>query len=1367
MWRFGRISLAKPSNKDAYNVIYREESCKGISASSGGTESKQNATSFVAKTFNNNNKQFNNNGNNFTRGTSSNVNRGPNPNLNCKHYGKIGHTIDRCFEIVGFPQGFKIIFTSNSNNGKQSFNVNSDVKMSDKSFYTSFPSGFTSKQIQKLLNRINDKSSGSIHDNMESRASFFNGNFWANQHLTGSTSGMSNVVDIYDLKITIGHPNGTLAVISHVGNLKLTNNVMLYDVLGYYVSLLSMNKLIRDSKIFVGFDENTCYILDLKMVKILRTDSKSGGLYLFDVNKSYCTVNYLNVPMMMEEIHLMRKVVCLTLILMILHMTPVLRRFKRQSKLPVRLNDYVLRSNVTYGVKKYMNYTKLSRVNMCFATSLNKYVETTCLSKALSGHNWVEAMNNEIEALNMNNTWTICDLPIGRKPIGSKWLWKIKYKASGDIERYKARIVAKGYSQREGFDYDETFSLVIKMVIVRCLIALALVNNWHLFQLDVNNAFLYGDVLEDVYMDFPDGYNNESNTKVCKLNKSLYGLKQALRQWNAKLTTTLAEHGFEQTKFDYSLYNKHNGDKFIALLVYVDAIVITEYDNVGINDFKVFLSTKFMIKYLGVLKYFLGIEVVENDFGLCMSQRKYYLELLHEYGLLAARPVDIPLPENSILGFEETSNDKYLADFTSYQKLVGKLIYLINTRPDISYVVHCLSQHMHSPLQSHFKAALRVLRYLKGSPGCGVQFYKNFDLKLKAYADANWAKCPKTRSLGLRNLYLVELFCGKSSTIQIAANHVFHERTKHFELDVHFVREKVLVGIIKTVNISSDLQTADVLTKCLGVVQHRLCYKNHGVLDVFAGDLVGKDSGRKEHAVEKKRKNEDVEEDGDLSLEAIEDDEVALVDGAFEGAFGALRDEWWCVDGLEVEALVNAMEPLTGSIKVFWSEEMIEYYEGVCEDIRNDKINGHFDDKCKENEVKSLISDNRISLFAIIESQLRKKSVTPVCNALFGSWSWVSNTVDSRKGCRIIVGWDPFMLRAWPILQIDQVMHFEWKNLVDHKILVGNSPMVLLGDFNVLLSFDESSNCFNTRDKRMVDFKECVKDLEIKDINSYGMFYTWIEKRKNHDLGIFKKLDRVMGNGNFVSTFERSYTNFLPYLTTDHCHVILAFHEVNNFKPKSFSFLNFLADKDNFIPTIKENWNFEVKGFAMFVLAKRLKNMKLHMRRLNKHNGNVLDKDPHNALLREEEMVYSRAYTNDVLDEEKLLNQKTKIEWLRKGDHNTAYFHNVLKGWVSKSRIKVVTDDAGNTFYGGDIPAKPVMDEEIRAAMFDIKDDKAEGLDGLVDINHCALIPGRHISDNILLTQDLMVGYDWKSGTSNCAFKVDIKKARGLDEFSM
>nr|GEX26882.1 ribonuclease H-like domain-containing protein [Tanacetum cinerariifolium] len=221
------------------------------------------------------------------------------------------------------------------------------------------------------------------------------------------------------------------------------------------------------------------------------------------------------------------------------------RRSSRVSKIPSKLNDYVIDGKLKYGLEKHVSYAKLNYVNYCFATTLNKSVEPTNYYEAATDPRWVEAMNNEIDALYRNHTWTIVNLSKGRKAIRNKWIYKIKYKASGEIEIYKARIVAKGFNQNEGFNYDETFSLIVNMVTVRCLIAVS--NSWPLYQLDVNSAFLYGDLIEDVYRTLPLGFGDNNDNKVCKLNKSLYGFKQARRQWNAKLTTSLIEHGFVQT----------------------------------------------------------------------------------------------------------------------------------------------------------------------------------------------------------------------------------------------------------------------------------------------------------------------------------------------------------------------------------------------------------------------------------------------------------------------------------------------------------------------------------------------------------------------------------------------------------------------------------------------------------------------------------------------------------------------------------------------------------------------------------------------------------------------------------------------------
>ncbi|GJW60089.1 ribonuclease H-like domain-containing protein [Tanacetum coccineum] len=304
--------------KDAYTTVSREESHKGILESSSAIELKMSAIYFAAKSVNNSRRFFNNN-NNGTRGSNNNnINRGPNPNLVCKNYGMIGHTIERCYEIIGYPSGFKKVYNTIKQNcfNKQNFNANFDVKNNDRQAFASVSStDFTSEQMQKLLSLINDNSTRSVHANMADRASLFNGdvkiNFYryycansnlyvktitlvwiidsgANQHLIVSTVGMFYVIDITSLKIFVGHPNDTLATISHVGDLKLSNNVVLYDVLvvpGYYVSLLYVNKLIRDSKMYVGFDEDKCYIKYLKKEKVLGTGSEYGGLYLFDMDK--------------------------------------------------------------------------------------------------------------------------------------------------------------------------------------------------------------------------------------------------------------------------------------------------------------------------------------------------------------------------------------------------------------------------------------------------------------------------------------------------------------------------------------------------------------------------------------------------------------------------------------------------------------------------------------------------------------------------------------------------------------------------------------------------------------------------------------------------------------------------------------------------------------------------------------------------------------------------------------------------------------------------------------------------------------------------------------------------------------------------
>ncbi|GJY49404.1 retrovirus-related pol polyprotein from transposon TNT 1-94 [Tanacetum coccineum] len=318
----------------------------------------------------------------------------------------------------------------------------------------------------------------------------------------------------------------------------------------------------------------------------------------------------------------------------------------------------------------------------------------------------------------------------------------IKYKPDRKVDGFKARLVVGGFNQKEGLDYKHIFSPVAKLATVRVLITIATAKQWPLHQLDINNAFLHGYIKDEIYILPPEGYTKASPGQVCKLNRSLYGLKQASRQCNHELTRFLVSLGFIQSKHNYSLFIKVKGEEFTDVLVYVDDMLITGKFTVEIQTLKQSLDQQFTIKDLGLAKYFLGIELCKTNAGMHLNQRKYILDLLTDAGLTAVKPSSFPLPTQIKLSLDKGTP---LSDAGSYRRFVGRLLYLTMTRPDISYVVQHLSQFVSAPKDVHMQAAIHLLKYLKWSISKGLFYPVQSHLKMTGFSDADWTSCLMTR----------------------------------------------------------------------------------------------------------------------------------------------------------------------------------------------------------------------------------------------------------------------------------------------------------------------------------------------------------------------------------------------------------------------------------------------------------------------------------------------------------------------------------------------------------------------------------------------------------------------------------------------
>ena len=373
-----------------------------------------------------------------------------------------------------------------------------------------------------------------------------------------------------------------------------------------------------------------------------------------------------------------------------------LRRSERQTHQPKYLEDYILLAE-ELG-EELLRYLNNEPKNFGEAKGLNERTR---------------ACEDEIESIERNKTWDLVDLPYGAKPIGLKWVFKLKRNADGSINKFKARLVAKGYVQQYGIDFNEVFEPVARLETIRLRINLAATNGWEVHHLDVKTAFLHGELKETFYVCQPEGFEKKGcGNKVYKLNKALYGLRQAPRAWNNKLNQILMELKFSKCTKEPFVYRKNIKGELLVVAVYVDDLFVTGTSKKLIDEFKDGMASKFDMSDLGRLTYYLGIEVCQDDQGITLNQSRYAATIFENAGLADCNPVQAPMELG--LNLSKAEEEKEI-DATSFRRNIFCLRYLLHTRLDLSFAVGVLSRYMHSPRESHEAALKQCLRYLQGS----------------------------------------------------------------------------------------------------------------------------------------------------------------------------------------------------------------------------------------------------------------------------------------------------------------------------------------------------------------------------------------------------------------------------------------------------------------------------------------------------------------------------------------------------------------------------------------------------------------------------------------------------------------------------
>jgi hypothetical protein len=367
--------------------------------------------------------------------------------------------------------------------------------------------------------------------------------------------------------------------------------------------------------------------------------------------------------------------------------------------------------------RKLIKDTKQSHVAFLSMT------EPKIFEEASQDDDWIRSMNEELDQIEKNNTWELVPRPEDKNVIGSKWVFKNKMNEKWQVVRNKARLVCKGYAQVEGQDFDETFALVARLEAIRMFIAYSCHKNFKVYQMDVKSTFLNGDLEEEVYMEQPEGFSLTDNPNyVCKLKKATYGLKQAPRAWYYRLDKFLQEKGFKKGIVDSNLYIKSEGNNLLIVLVYVDDIIFGCTNESSVQWFANSMQTEFEMSMIEELSYFLGLQVKQISVGIFISQEKYLKEMLKKFQMEDSSLVSTPMVVGCKLSKDDISLD---VDQRTYRSMIGSLLYITTSRPDIMQVVGMVGRYQSAPKQSHLVAVKRIFKYLKGTMTYGLWYPRN------------------------------------------------------------------------------------------------------------------------------------------------------------------------------------------------------------------------------------------------------------------------------------------------------------------------------------------------------------------------------------------------------------------------------------------------------------------------------------------------------------------------------------------------------------------------------------------------------------------------------------------------------------------